>query len=57
MRLLCKLGIHRWTENNKASRLMMIMEFGKPFGCTRCGTQKDDTGRTYPYLTNNKGDM
>ena len=48
MNLLCKLGFHRWTENNKLSRLMMIMQFEKPFGCTRCGIRKDDEGNIYP---------
>lgn len=48
MKILCKLGLHRWTEDNKLSRMMMLMEWGKPFGCTRCGIQKDDEGNHYP---------
>ena len=49
--MLCKIGFHRWTEDNKLSKLMMQMEFGKPFGCTGCGIQKDEAGNYYPCPT------
>lgn len=48
MSLLCKLNIHRWTEDNKLSKLMMSMKYSKPFGCTRCGIRKDVKGNKFP---------
>lgn len=40
--LLCRLGFHRLTEDNKLSRFMMTMDTSHPIGCTRCGGLFDD---------------
>lgn len=48
MKILCRFGHHRWTENNKLSKFMMVMGCGKPFGCTRCGIRKDESGNVFP---------
>lgn len=39
-KLFCKLKLHRWTEDNDLSRLMMVGNTGYAFGCTRCGCVK-----------------
>lgn len=56
MKLLCRIGLHKWTEDNKISRAMMIGLTGLPFGCLRCGIQKDFQGRSYPLPTKTGAD-
>lgn len=45
--LLCVLGFHNWTEDNKVARIVMGSETAYGRGCLRCG-QLIEKGRVRP---------